>query len=158
MVCLGGGIAMANTQLIAGNRPTAAWKTNCTVSRSVVIYKNIGSCATTYASPATGVTGNVVRFTAPVSGMYSVSISAVGVSSAQTLLISMYGSFSTNNNIVPNMEILDLRRPDFSEEAYTISQALFLSANDYIEPDIYRPTSSYHDGSAQLLVSVSFLG
>lgn len=157
MVCLGGGITMANTTLLSGGRPVAIWKTNCTVSRTVNIYNNVGNCASTYASPAAGVTGNVVRFTAPVAGFYLVNISAVSVSNAQTLLISMYGSFSANNNISTGMEILDLRRTNFSEEAYTISQVLYLAANDYIEPDIYRPTSSYHDGSASLLVSISFL-
>lgn len=149
---------MSKVQLITGNKPTATWKTNCTVSRVVNIYNNIGNCASTYASPAAGVTGNVVRFTAPVPGFYLVNISVMTLSSAQTLLISMYGSIPANNTITSGMEILDLRRVNSNEEAHTISQILYLSANDYIEPDIYRPGSIYHDNLASLFVSVSFLG
>jgi len=153
-----GGDKTFNGQILTPNRPTATWKTTCSLSRTVTIFRNIGNNASTYTSPAAGVTGNVVRFTAPYSGMYLVNISAISVSSAQTLLISMYGSFSTNNPIVPGSEILDLRRPDFSEEAYTISQILYLAQNDYLEPDVYRPVSSYPDSSANLLVSITFLG
>lgn len=149
---------MAKVQLITGNKPTATWKTNCTVSRVVDVYNSIGNCASTYASPAAGVTGNVVRFTAPVAGFYLVNISVTRLSSAQTLLISMYGSIPANNTITSGMEILDLRRVNSIEEAHTISQILYLSTNDYIEPDIYRPVSIYHDATASLIVSVSFLG
>lgn len=149
---------MANVPLITGNKPTATWKTNCTVSRVVNIYNNTGNCASTYASPAAGVTGNVVKFTAPIAGFYLVNISVLALSNTQTLLISMYGSIPSNNTISSGMEILDLRQVNSNQEAHTISQILYLSANDYIEPDIYRPVSSYHDSTASLFVSVSFLG
>jgi hypothetical protein len=147
-----------NGQILTPNRPTATWRTTCSLSRTVTIYRNIGNNASTYTAPGVGVTGNVVRFTAPYSGMYLINISAVSVSSAQTLLISMYGSFSSTNPLSVNQEILDLRRTGFSEEAYTISQILYLAQNDYVEPDVYRPTSTYSDNSAGLHVSITFLG
>jgi hypothetical protein len=152
------GIKTFTDTILTPNRPCATWRTNCSTTRNVTIYRNIGNHATTYTSPAAGITGSVVRFTAPISGMYAINISVLAVSTAQTLLISMYGSYSTTNTITPFQELIDLRRAGFSEESYGLSQILYLSQNDYVEPDVYRPGSGYGDSSASLYVSIVFLG
>lgn len=114
-----------------------------------VHYDNRASCS---AVPSQS--GNRVRFTAPVTGKYLVTINLEGVYSQPTggsgktlYLFNLYGSFgSLGNSMTAGQEIIDFRGVSGAVDNTGTAFVLHLAANDYIEPDWYAAVDAYTSG------------
>jgi hypothetical protein len=169
----GEGLNIIGTQTVSGKgrktrfygtvlkpeNPSSAWKMTCGTAKTTSILRNIGSNATLVAATASGFSGNYVRFTAPVSGTYVVTVNPYPVTGGTSqLLMYMYGSYSfTSNAITSIQEIIDLRTGSNIQEPNCFTLVMYLSEGDTLEPDVYRSSTSFIDGSATMHVSVDFL-
>ena len=104
--------------------------------------------------------GSVGRFTAPVAGVYLITIRGTGsATSGSNELLSVYGSWSTIINVLqPTNEVLDLRVTPVINDGVGWSCTLYLSANDYWELDWYRPVATSYLGTTIWDISTVLLG
>tara|TARA_B100000073_G_C23692805_1_gene557132 strand:- start:474 stop:1313 length:840 start_codon:yes stop_codon:yes gene_type:complete len=128
------------------------WKTSLDASASTTIKMNVGSCVTTPAATGTGMSGNIGRFTAPVTGYYYTYCHTIQATRSTSNLLIVYDAsgtnFATNNVIDAYDEIIDLRNVANEEEVHTFGATLHMEAGDYIGYRVhsagYTENASYH--------------
>lgn len=131
------------------NRTYGKWTLVTTAGgvRSVVIWRNIGNAVTSVQAGGTLGYGNCGRFTAPITGIYLITLLARGVTSASNALVSIYGTFS-NDPSTNGTEMLDIRSSLFGTNIYNdglgYAHTLYLNSGEYFEYDFYRPNPTFY--------------
>ena len=128
------------------------WKTTLDASASTTVKMNVGSCVTTPAATGTGMSGNIGRFTAPVTGYYYTYCHTIQATRSTSNLLIVYDAggtnFATNNVISTYDEIIDLRNVANEEEVHTFGATLHMEVGDYIGYRVhssgYTDSASYH--------------
>ena len=132
------------------------WKTTLDASASTTVKMNVGSCVTTPAATGTGMSGNIGRFTAPVTGYYYTYCHTIQATRSTSNLLIVYDAGGTNwgtNNVIGTYdEIIDLRNVANHEEVHTFGVTLYMEVGDYIG---YRVHSSGYTDSASFHIQCS---
>lgn len=150
-------------RILTPNQPSANWRISCNIStfvRSLSIRRDAANNVTSSAAGNGTSHGSVGRFTAPVAGVYLITIRGTGSTiSGSNELLTVYGSWSTAINVLsPGDEVLDLRVTPVLNDGVGWSCTLYLSANDYWELDWYRPASTTYVGTTIWDISTVLLG
>jgi hypothetical protein len=144
-------------------QPSANWQISCNTStfvRTLSLKRDANNNLSSVAAGNGSSHGSVGRFTAPIAGVYLITIRGTGttISGSNELLVA-YGSWSTGVNVLnPSNEVLDLRCSPLINDGIGWSCTLYLSANDYWELDWYRPTPTAYVGSTFWDISTVLLG
>jgi hypothetical protein len=144
-------------------QPAANWVISANTStfvRSVSIKRDANNNVSSVAAGNGSSHGSVGRFTAPVAGVYLITIrGASSTISGSNELLSVYGSWSTTTNVLnPTNEVLDLRCTPLINDGIGWACTLYLSANDYWELDWYRPAPTTYVGTTLWDISTILLG
>ena len=135
------------------------WKTTLDASASTTVGMNVGSCVSTPSATGTGMSGNIGRFTAPVTGYYYTYVQTIQSTKGSSNLLIVYDAggtnFGTNNIIGTYDEIIDLRGADNVEEVYNFGVTLYMEANDYIQYRVH--SSGYTDSASYSMQCSAFL-
>jgi len=145
------------------NQPSANWQISCNTStfvRTLSLKRDANNNVSSVAAGNGSSHGSVGRFTAPIAGVYLITIRGTGTTiSGSNELLSAYGSWSTGVNVLnPTNEVLDLRTTPLINDGIGWSCTLYLSANDYWELDWYRPASTVYVGTTFWDISTVLLG
>lgn len=145
------------------SQPSANWQISCNTStfvRTLSLKRDANNNLSSVAAGNGSSHGSVGRFTAPIAGVYLITIRGGGttISGSNELLVA-YGSWSAGVNVLtPSTEVLDLRTSPLINDGIGWSCTLYLSANDYWELDWYRPTPTSYVGSTFWDISTVLLG
>ena len=144
-------------------QPSANWQISCNTStfvRTLSLKRDANNNVSSVAAGNGSSHGSVGRFTAPVAGVYLITIRGTGTAiSGSNELLSVYGSWSTGVNVLnPTNEVFDLRCTPLINDGIGCSCTLYLSANDYWELDWYRPAPTAYVGSTFWDISTVLLG
>jgi len=135
------------------------WKTSLDASASTTIKMNVGSCVTTPAATGSGMSGNVGRFTAPVTGYYYTYCHTIQATRSTSNLLVVYDAGGTNwgtNNVIGTYdEIIDLRNVANHEEVHTWGATLYMEVGDYIGYRVH--SSGYTDSASHHIQCSAFL-
>ena len=150
-------------RITTANQPAANWSISANTStyvRSVSIKRDANNNVSSVAAGNGTSHGSVGRFTAPISGVYLITIRGTGSTiSGSNELLSVYGSWSTTTNVLqPTNEVLDLRITPVANDGVGWACTLYLSANDYWELDWYRPAPTGYVGASTWDISTVLLG
>tara|TARA_B100002019_G_scaffold147806_1_gene127265 strand:+ start:457 stop:1599 length:1143 start_codon:yes stop_codon:yes gene_type:complete len=166
---VGAGLVLYDNGSVTTPRsPYSQWKITCNTGtgvRTLTEYTDRASNLTSEAAGNGSTHGSVGRFTAPITGVYLFTITAIGGPASREELLVLYGSWtsSTTNQFGPGTEIIDTRSAGatgntLQEDGSSTVFTLYLAQSDYVSLDWYRPNSTIYVGSTFYNVSVTLLG
>lgn len=143
------------------HQPSANWEISVNTGTGVRSYSLKRGADVTAENAGNGSShGTVGRFTAPATGTYLITTRLRGTApSGSNELYTIYGSWSTSvNALTPGMEVLDLRVGTNVNDGTGWGATIYLSTNDYLSLDWYRPTPTTYLGDSVVDISVHLLG